>query len=158
MRDGAIRSLSRRRASLAASPVLSLASAPVRRSGESGAEIWLLRVGLNRSVVTVWACVAVPRRAISTRHGNAARRIVPRLNRPLAGPAITMKLLQQRQILIGRAPNTPENVVNGVKTIMVNEPLRADGPRRIAKSAMLGRGPGPKALLPGRATWPIRNR
>src|SRR5947209_2291516 len=98
----------------------SLVSAAVRRSGESGAASWLLRVGLNRSGVTVWAWAAVPLKEISarlsTRHGKAARRIVPRLKRPLAGPAITMKLLQQRQILIGRAPNTPENVVNGVKT------------------------------------------
>src|SRR5438105_2030221 len=86
----------------------SLVSAAVRRSGESGAASWLLRVGLNRSGVTVWACAGVPLREISARHGKAARRIVPRLDRPLAGPAITMKLLQQRQILIGRAPNTPE--------------------------------------------------
>src|SRR3954463_442261 len=103
-----------------------LASASVRRSGESCARVWLLRVGLNRSGVTVWACAVVPSRAISARpsvrHGKAAPRMIARPTRPPAGPAITMKLLQQRQMLIGRAPNTPENVVNGVKTIMVNEP------------------------------------
>src|SRR5258708_29925007 len=100
MRDGAGFSLSASR-----SPGLlrgSLVSAAVRRSGESGVRIWLLRVGLKRSGVTVWACAAVPRRAISARHGKAARRIIARLLRPLAGPAITIKLLQQRQILIRR--------------------------------------------------------
>src|SRR5258707_5349613 len=35
-----------------------------------------------------------------------------------------------------------ENVVNGVKTIMVNEPLRAARARRVEKSAVLRRGPG----------------
>ena len=42
-----------------------------------------------------------------------------------------------------------ENVVNGVKTIMVNEPLRAGRARRIAASAMLRRVLGRRPLLPG---------
>src|SRR3981189_1821753 len=37
-----------------------------------------------------------------------------------------------------------ENVVNGVKTIMVNEPLRTAPSRRIAKSAVLRRSKGRK--------------
>src|SRR5437764_13206519 len=123
MRDGAGLSLLASRRGLLKG---SLVSAAVRRSGESGAITWLLRAGLNRSGVTVWAWAEVPQRAISARHGKAARRMIARPNRPLAGPAITIKLLQQRQLLTGRTPEAPENVVNGVKPIMVNEPLRAD--------------------------------
>jgi arabinose-5-phosphate isomerase len=49
-----------------------------------------------------------------------------------------------------------ENVVNGVKTIMVNEPLRTAAPRRIAKSAVLRRGlrrtsPSPRPSEPDMA-------
>src|SRR6266702_6464028 len=104
MRDGAGLSLSLSRSFGGLKG--SLVSAAVRRSGESGVAIWLLRVGLNRSGVTVWACAKVPRRAISIRYGKAARKMIARPNRPLAGPAIKMKLLQQRQILIERTPNT----------------------------------------------------
>jgi hypothetical protein len=96
--------------------------------GDSAEISWLLRVGLNRSGVTVWAFAAVPGKAINARHDKTARKAVARPVRPHAGPAITMKILQQRQILAGRLPNGAENVVNGVKTIMVNDPLRT-GPR-----------------------------
>jgi hypothetical protein len=41
--------------SLVAFPVRSGISALVRRNGESADVIWLERVGLNRSGVTVWA-------------------------------------------------------------------------------------------------------
>ena len=76
MRDGArvSLSLSRSRASLAASEVLSLASAVVRRNGESGVVIWLERVGLNRSGVTVWACATAALDRVSARHGKARGR------------------------------------------------------------------------------------
>ena len=50
-----------------------------------------------------------------------------------------------------------ENVVNGVKTIMVKEPLRTAPPRRIADWAMLeeARGHRPASRI---QTWPNRNR
>ena len=53
-----------------------------------------------------------------------------------------MKILQRIHTLGDRVPRSAaENVVNGVKTIMVNEPLRTAAARRIAKSAVLRRGP-----------------
>src|SRR6266568_3198150 len=107
MREGARAplSLSRSLASLAASLVLSLASAAVRRNGESGVAIWLERAGLNRSGVTVWAWARVAPEALSARHGNSARKIAARLTRPLAGPRPTMQILQQIHILVRRVPS-----------------------------------------------------
>src|SRR6185312_7232090 len=55
----------------------SFVSATVRRSGESGDIIWLVRVVLNRSAVTVCALAAGTDSAINTRHGKAARAAVP---------------------------------------------------------------------------------
>src|SRR6476646_4433385 len=121
MREGArvSLSLSRTRASLAASEVLSLASAVVRRNGESGVEIWRERGGLHRSGVTVWACTSGALDRVSARHGKSARKAVARPDRPPTGPAPTIKLPQQLHGLPRRVPSSAENVVNGVKTIMV---------------------------------------
>src|ERR1700736_1643154 len=83
----------------------SLLSAAVRRSGESGVVSWLERVGLNRSGVTVWALARVPVRAVSARQGNSARKRATRHDRPLAGPAITIKILQRIHLLGRRASN-----------------------------------------------------
>ena len=96
-----------------------------------------------------------PSKAISARHGKSARKSFTRLLRPLAGPDITMKIPQRIHTLADRVParcaTHAENVVNGVKTIMVNEPLRAAAARRIAKPAVLRRAGGeqPIARLPG---------
>lgn len=130
-------SLSRSRASLAASEVLSLASAVVRRNGESGVMIWLERVGLNRSGVTVWAAQAggAPDRVMQ--HGKSAESSrAPRLAL-LDPPPRQNWLPQQLHRLPRRVPSLAENVVNGVKTIMVNERLRAGRLRRLTGSAVL---------------------
>jgi hypothetical protein len=74
---------------------------------------------------------------------------------PLLDPTSRLEKLQQNQLLVGRAPATHERgteiVVNGVKTIMVNEPLRARTSRRFASAAMLERAASftPKPSLPG---------
>jgi hypothetical protein len=56
--------------------------------------------------VTVCALAAVPDNAISARHGKAARKTRARLFRPVAGPAITIEILQQKQLL-DRHPREP---------------------------------------------------
>src|SRR3984885_6461230 len=101
---------------------------PVLRNGISCGETKPPGTGRNRSGVSVWACATPCSNAISARHAKAARKIVARLRRPLAGPVITIKILQQIHTLADRVPfvsePAAENVVNGVKTIMVNDPLR----------------------------------
>src|SRR5580765_476636 len=108
MREGAgvSPSLSRSRASLAASEVLSLASAVVRRNGESSVVIWLERVGLNRSDVTVWACASGAPDRVSARHGKSARKAVARPDWPPTGPAPTIELPQQLHRLPRRVPGS----------------------------------------------------
>src|SRR4051794_20713303 len=62
---------------------------------------------------------------------------------PLLDPTSRPKILQRNQSTPDGFPERreaqPEIVVNGVKTIMVNEPLRAAPARRIASWAMLDR-------------------
>src|SRR5437868_186426 len=103
MRDGARRSPSLLRS--VGSSGESLAPAAVRRNGESCVVSWLERVGLNRSGVTVWASAGIPVSAVSATQGNSARKAPARLDRPLAGPAITIKILQRIHLLGRRAPN-----------------------------------------------------
>jgi hypothetical protein len=62
------------------------------------------------------------------------RRTAAEANDPLNSPK-----LQERD---RPAPRRGGNVVNGLKTIMVNDPLRARGARRIADCAVLKKGPG----------------
>jgi arabinose-5-phosphate isomerase len=63
-----------------------------------------------------------------------------------------MKIPQRIHTLVDRVPRAgwllTENVVNGVKTIMVNDPLRAGRLRRIAKSAVLRERPAAKSSFP----------
>ena len=76
------------------------------------------------------------------RHGKPARNNVTRLLWPLAGLGITIKILQQIQTLAFSATAAgPENVVNGVKTIMVNEALRQDAHVAFGGIAVVGRAP-----------------
>ena len=135
IRDGAGVSLSLSCASLAGSvgsaalpPVLSL----TLRSGESCGARKPSRTGRNRSGVIVWATAGGLLSATRARHANSARNVTARLRRPVAGPDITMEIPQRIHTLgewvPGQRTGRPENVVNGVKTIMVNEPLRT-GPR-----------------------------
>src|ERR1700680_2773760 len=104
------------------------------------------------SGVRVWACAMGASKAISARHGKAARKTLTRQRRPLAGPDITIKYPNEFIRLtagVHACANAPvENVVNGVKTIMVNEPLRAGtgaSPREIGRAK---EGPGVKAMPP----------
>src|SRR5882757_8295570 len=94
------------------------------------------------SGVSVWARARVPPSAVSARQGNSARKALARLVRPLAGPDTTIKIPQRNHLLVRRVPTAHENVVNGVKTIMVNEPLRGGRARRLTGEAMLRRGAG----------------
>jgi hypothetical protein len=55
--------------------------------------------------------------AISPRHGNSARKALTRLRRPLAGPDITIKLLQRIHTLGDRVPRTRERA--GRKTSLM---------------------------------------
>src|SRR5579872_1109257 len=67
-------------------------------------------------------------RKAGARHGKTARKGVTRLRRPVAGPDLTTEIPQRIHTLAYQNPELPsarpENVVNGVKTIMVNGPLR----------------------------------
>ena len=80
--------------------------------------------------------------AISARHGKARATSVTRLRRPVAGPDITIRNTPANSYACrpdsDRSEPRSENVVNGVKTIMVNEPLRTGRSRRLAGSAVLG--------------------
>jgi arabinose-5-phosphate isomerase len=66
--------------------------------------------------VTVWARAGVPSKAISASHGKAARKTFTRLLRPLAGPAITMKILQRIHTLADQVPGQRET---GPKTSLM---------------------------------------
>jgi hypothetical protein len=84
------------------------------------------------SGVSVWAWLAAPSPTISARHAEAAQEMIARFRRPRAGPDITIEIPQQIHTLADRVPphsaqGLAENVVNGVKTIMVNEALRPAG-------------------------------
>src|SRR6185312_1233604 len=100
----------------------------------SGA-ICRVRRGLNKSGVTDCALALVSPRAISTRQAKAARKSCARGFRPRAGGAITMRKLQRNHILRRQSRAYRETcgqrkkVVNGVKTIMVNDPLRTERSR-----------------------------
>src|SRR3954453_15131500 len=107
-------------ASLAASVLL-----PVRRSGDSWDRTNPSRPGRNRSEVSVCACARVGLAAMSARQAERARKALARLWRPGAGPDITTELLQQSHTLEHRVPASAGNVVNGVKTFVVNEQLTA---------------------------------
>ena len=64
---------------------------------------------------------------INARQGKAARNNVTRFLRPAAGLGITIRDTPTNSDAYLKRPGTAgsENVVNGVKTIMVNEALRA---------------------------------
>jgi len=127
MREGAGVRL-RARSSLAASPGLSAPFSLIFRNGESCGVRKPSRPGRKRSEVRVWACAQGVSNAISARHGKTARTAMARLLRPVAGPDPTMRIPQRIHTLDVPVPEPAlaflENVVNGVKTIMVNEPLR----------------------------------
>src|SRR5882724_8885251 len=137
IRDGAGVSLSRSLASLAASPVVPLVTSPVcslvRRSGDSCGDTKPSRTGRSKAAVSVWAWAKRTSNATSARtnarHGDTGRKDLARLQRPLAGPEITIKIPQpnhsfKRRVPAPRERAPMENVVNGVKTIMVNGRVR----------------------------------
>ena len=62
------------------------------------------RLGLNRSDVRLWAAAGALSRAVSIRHGKAARRKCARLLRPVPGDDPTMEQLQRNQILPRSSP------------------------------------------------------
>src|SRR5207244_13327096 len=124
-RDGAGVSGLRSPRSLPGSGRPSMGRSGVGRSGESCGATKPPRTGRSMSGVSVCAWAKVPPRADNARHGKNARTVVARHIRPPAGPDPTMNILQQIHVLIRRVPTTRDNVVNGVKTIMVNDPLRA---------------------------------
>src|SRR3984893_4140142 len=135
----------------------------LRRSGESCGDTKPSRTGRSRSGVRVWARAEVASNAVSARiaprHGHNARKVIARLRRPLAGPDITIEIPQPNHLLRQRFP-TPcepasrEDVVNGVKTSVVNGRLRTGCPRRIAGPAMLRRCRETDAPPPGTQASP----
>ena len=64
-------------------------------AGHRAQQIGSQRLGLRRTVIAT---------AISARHANSARKVVARLRRPLAGPVITIEILQQIHTLADRVP------------------------------------------------------
>src|ERR1700733_10377895 len=129
---------------------------PVLRVGKSCGDTKPSRTGRSRSLVRVCASAGACWRAISARHGKNTRKAPTRLRRPVAGPDITAENTPTKPTTYRRVPGlrerAPKIVVNGVKTIMVNEPLRAPPSRRFAYAAMLDRAVGtnpPRPSLPG---------
>src|ERR1700751_2858198 len=104
------------------------ALSPILRNGISCAGTKAPRRGLKRSDVNVWAAARDGSRMASHRHPEAARDRPAQLIGPRAGLAVTILKPQPIHILRRHIParrgRLAEGVVNGVKTIMVNDPLR----------------------------------
>src|SRR5947209_1170887 len=125
----------------------------VRRVGSVSGEAKPPRPGLNRSGVRLWAATGLPSSTVSSRHGKAARKAYARLLRPLPGGDPTVEILQQNQLLRGQTPaNKAGPIVNGVKTIMVNDPLRV-----VAAASPHGRGHAKEATIGQSPTSPDRS-
>src|SRR5262249_15313523 len=100
----------------------------VLRSGSSLSATKLPRTGLSKPESSVCAAAGALARTASAGRAQKARTNCARFLRPLAGLSVTMIKSQRiqtlhRQFPATRGTHSAENVVNGVKTIMVNEPL-----------------------------------
>src|SRR4029079_265209 len=127
MREGARRPSSARIPPPSPCPPPSLAFSLALRNGRSWDVTKPSRTGRNISEVSVWAEVSAAAKTISTGHARAARKAIARLRRPVAGPGVTIGIPHQFHTLDVPFQNRAgllENVVNGVKTIMVNGRLR----------------------------------